>query len=249
MTVEKPGWWAEAEPELRKAIDGFTDKLKSKLNANPASFVSRKNPFLFRIRGAQDSDDLAWKLMDAVMSSSEETIFGNVLEELATIICEHARGGQKSGIENIDLEYIDESSNRVIVQIKSGENWGNSSQHRSLREAFRKATVVIKQGNSKQNVRCIEGCCYGRSRIDFTGTHERIVGDKFWEEISRWNGTADAILELIGVYAENGLHELRRKTHAKIVRYLRTEGIATDDGLDWDRFLGTVNKRQPQSLL
>lgn len=248
MTAPRPEWWSNAEPALRKAIDGFTDKLKSKLDANPASFVSRKNPFLFRIRSAEDPDDLAWKLIDAVMSSSEETIFGNVLEELAVILCEHARGGQKSGIPNIDLEYTDELNNRVIVQIKSGENWGNSNQHKGLQETFRKATITIKQGNSKQNVRCIEGCCYGRSRVDYRGTHERIVGDDFWEEISGWDGAADAILELIGEYAENGLHELRRQTHAKIVAYLRTEGIAADDGLHWDKFLGIVNRRQPKGL-
>ena len=249
MTSERPEWWAVAEPELRKAIDGFTDKLKAKLNASPASFVSRKNPFLFRIRSAQGPEDLAWKLIDAVMSSSEETIFGNVLEELAVIVCKYAKGGQKSGIENIDLEYYDDSNNRVIVQIKSGENWGNSSQHRALRETFRKATVVIKQGDRLQNVRCIEGCCYGRSRIDYVGTHERIVGDHFWEEISGWDGATDAILELIGEYAENGLQELRRNAHAKILNYLRTQGIANGNVLHWEKFLGTVNRRQPKPML
>lgn len=240
MTAGKPEWWAEAEPELRKAIDGFTDKLKAKLNANPASFVSRKNPFLFRIRGAQNPTDLAWKLIDAVMSSSEETIFGNVLEEIAVIVCEHARGGQKSGIENMDLEYTDSNGNRTIVQIKSGENWGNSGQHKSLRDAFARASRVIRQGGHTKNVRCIEGCCYGRSRIDDRGTHERIVGDAFWEEISGWEGTSYAVLDLIGQYAENGLQTHRKKAHRLILRYLREKGIAEKGIINWDKLSQVV---------
>ena len=243
MTEERPEWWAKAEPELRKAIDGFTDKLKSKLESKPSNIVSRKNPFLFRIRSAQNPSDLARKLIDAFMSSSEETMFGNVLEELAIIVCEYAKGGQKSGIENIDLEYIDETGARTIVQIKSGENWGNSGQHKSLRNAFGRATRTIKQSNRSQNVRCIEGCCYGRSRVDIKDTHERIVGDAFWKEISGWNGTADAILDLIGEYAENGLYALREAAHTNLVKYLREEGIAVGNALHWNKLLRTVNKR------
>jgi len=36
-------------------------------------------------------------------------------------------GGRKSGITNIDLEF-DTDGKRNIVTIKSGPNWGNSSQ-------------------------------------------------------------------------------------------------------------------------
>lgn len=41
-------------------------------------------------------------VIDAYLSSSEETIFGNILEDIAIIICSKAKQGYKSGIANID---------------------------------------------------------------------------------------------------------------------------------------------------
>ena len=240
MTNHTPGWWSNAEPELREAIAGFPDKLRSKLTNKPFEFVSRKNPFLFRIRGAQNAEDLAWKVLDAVMSSSEETIFGDVLEDLAIIICKHARGGQKSGIENIDLEYTDPAGARVLVQVKSGVNWGNSSQKKALKEAFAKATTILRQRNRQMHVRCVEGSCYGPSEILDLGTHEKIVGYAFWEEISGWSGTADAVMKLIGEYAQNGLHTTREAAHALIVNYLYERGVAEEGVLHWDKLLRLV---------
>lgn len=240
MTNHLPGWWSDAEPELREAIARFPDKLKAKLATKPFEFVSRKNPFLFRIRGAQNAEDLTWKVLDAVMSSSEETIFGDVLEDLAIIICKHARGGQKSGIENIDLEYADSAGARVLVQVKSGVNWGNSSQKKALKEAFAKATTILRQRNRQMHVRCVEGSCYGPSEILDLGTHEKIVGYSFWEEISGWSGTADAVMELIGEYAQNGLHASREAAHALIVNYLYEMGVAEEGVLHWDKLLRLV---------
>lgn len=240
MTAQRPEWWSNAEPELREAIAGFPDKLRAKLATKPFAFISRKNPFLFRIRGAQNPEEFTWKVLDAVMSSSEETIFGDVLEELAVIICKHARGGQKSGIENIDLEYTDPGGARVLVQVKSGVNWGNSSQKKSLRDAFAKATTILRQRNRQLHVRCVEGSCYGPSEVRDLGTHERIVGFLFWEEISGWSETADAVLELIGEYAENGLHTSRETAHALIVNYLYEMGVAEEGVLHWDKLLRLV---------
>ena len=240
MNDARPAWWEKAEPELREALTGFPDKLKEKLATKPLAVISRKNPFLFRMRDAQNADELAWKLLDAFMSSSEETIFGGVLEELAIIICKHARGGQKSGIENIDVEYTDEIGRRTLIQVKSGTNWGNSSQHKSLRDAFNKATTILRQGNRNLHVRCIEGCCYGRSGIKDKGTHERLAGYAFWKEISGWNGTAHEVLKLIGEYAENGLQTARAQAHGVVVNYLYERGIANAEGLDWDKLLQIV---------
>ena len=247
MTTQLPDWWSEAEPELREAIAGFPDKLRAKLATKPFAFVSRKNPFLFRIRGAQNAEELAWKVLDSVMSSSEETIFGDVLEDLAIIICKHARGGQKSGIENIDLEYTDPNGARVLVQVKSGVNWGNSSQQKSLREAFAKATTILRQRNRQLHVRCVEGSCYGPSEVLDKGTHERIVGYSFWEEISGWSGTADAVLDLVGEYAENGLHTSREAAHALIVNYLYEMGVAEEGVLHWNKLLRLVMEEKRSS--
>ncbi len=135
----KPAWWSEVEQDADKTIIGFTDKLRKKLIESPEKIIKRKNPFLFRIRIVNDVDELADMILNAYLSSSEETMFGNILEEIAVSICKHAKGGRKSGIHNIDLEY-DQNEIRTIIQIKSGMNWGNSSQQKTLRSSFETAT-------------------------------------------------------------------------------------------------------------
>jgi hypothetical protein len=72
------------------------------------------------------------------LSSSEEGIFGDWLEGLAIFINEKVYNGWKSGIPGIDLEF-DYDDRRYIVTIKSGPNWGNSSQIKRLKDDFRTA--------------------------------------------------------------------------------------------------------------
>ncbi len=177
--------------------------------------MRRKNPFLFRVRVVLDVRELANMVTDAYLSSSEETMFGNVLEEVAITICANAKGGRKSGISNIDLEY-DEDRTRTIIQIKSGVNWGNSSQHRALRRAFNDATRVLRQGHTRLHVRCVEGICYGKSQIVDRGSHLRIVGHCFWKDISDWDGTAIGVMQLLGKHASNGLYDARRQERTRI---------------------------------
>lgn len=73
------------------------------------------------------ADEIIRGIVDAHISSNEETIFGDWLEGLAIFINSKVYGGRKSGIPGIDLEF-DKNKARNIVTIKSGPNWGNSSQ-------------------------------------------------------------------------------------------------------------------------
>ena len=215
----KPPWWSQVESEANAAIVDFTTKLRRKLAEPPEKLVTRKNPFLFRVRVDSDAYEFAQMITNAYLSSSEETMFGNVLEEIAISICRHSIGGWKSSADKVDLEYTRDNT-RYVMQIKSGTNWGNSSQRQSLVNSFQKATRILRQGNPDLNIRCIEGICYGKSMIRDLGTHTRYVGHSFWKEISNWDGTAVAVMELIGTHASNGLDEVREEAHHRIVSYL-----------------------------
>ena len=72
------------------------------------------------------------------ISSSEEGIFGDWLEGLAIFINGKVFSGRKSEITNIDLEF-DTDGKRNIVTIKSGPNWGNSSQIAKMVADFKTA--------------------------------------------------------------------------------------------------------------
>lgn len=97
-----------------------------------AKVLKRKNPYLFKAKHLLTSEEIVKSLVDAHISSNEETIFGDWLEGLAIFINSKAYGGWKSGIKGIDLEF-DHDNSRYIVTIKSGPNWGNSGQTAKMR--------------------------------------------------------------------------------------------------------------------
>src|SRR5690606_34979782 len=123
--------------------------------------LKRKNPYLFKAKYVLTAEQIIKGFVDAHISSNEETIFGDWLEGLAIFIKSKVFGGKKSGIKGIDLEF-DKDNVRYIVTIKSGPNWGNSSQIEKLISDFKTAKKTLRTSNSKIMVTAINGCCYGR---------------------------------------------------------------------------------------
>ena len=56
----------------------------------------KKNPYLFRAKNITKAQDLVESLLDARLSSSEERLFGDFLEDLAIFIVGQTCGGHKS---------------------------------------------------------------------------------------------------------------------------------------------------------
>jgi hypothetical protein len=54
------------------------------------------------------------------------------MEKIAIFTCSQAFGGRKSSAVGIDLEFETEST-KYLISIKSGPNWGNSSQKRKCK--------------------------------------------------------------------------------------------------------------------
>ena len=155
--------------------------------------LKRKNPYLFKAKYVLTADEIVRGIVDAHISSNEETIFGDWLEGLAIFINEKVYGGRKSGIANIDLEF-DEDGTRNIVTIKSGPNWGNSSQIKKMIADFKTAKKALRTSNSKLNIVAVNGCCYGRDNQPDKGDYYKYCGQKFWEFIS---GDANLYTEII----------------------------------------------------
>ena len=236
--MSTPDWWSIAEPEVHDAVKDFAEWLRQKVaNIKPYQLIE-KNPFLFRARAPRNSEELADKLIDAFLSSSEETRFGDILEEISIAICSPAKGGKKSGIEGIDLEY-DEAETRTVVQIKSSKKWGNSSQRKRLVSNFQSVTIRLHQGGI--NARCVEGICYGPSEFQHLGSHLRLVGNVYWFDISGWQATGKAVLDAIEYHASNGITEARNIGRAGVIDYLRRTGCESPNGgLDWDRIYDLI---------
>ena len=206
-----------------------------------ANILLRKNPYLFKARNILLAQDLVRVLLDAHLSSQEEAIFGNFLEGLAIFVNHKVYNGWKSSTQGIDLEF-NKDNIRYIVAIKSGPNWGNSSQIRKMLDDFRKAKQTIRTSNSQLDVVAVNGCCYGRTSKPDRGDYFKYSGQKFWEFIS---GNTDLYLKIIKPlgYSAKEKNEEFQNEYAQIVnkftiefmrrlRYMgNTHGMLGDENL------------------
>ena len=236
--MSQPDWWERAEPDIHEAISDFAEWMQNKVATIKPYQLIVKNPYLFRARAPETANQLAARLIDAFLSSSEETHFGDILEATAIAICREAKGGWKSSADGIDLEY-DENSTRTIMQIKSGVKWGNSSQRKKLVSDFQSAVRTLRQG-SRMEVRCIEGICYGPSGPKDYGSHIRLVGNAFWQDISGWADTGRAVLHVVESHAANGLAGVIAMARASVVDYLQRSGVTTHGDINWDRLYDLI---------
>ena len=155
--------------------------------------LKRKNPYLFKAKNILTSEALVKQLLDAHLSSQEETIFGSFLESLAIFIASKVYGGAKSSAEGIDLEFIKDEI-KYIIAVKSGPNWGNSSQIARMKTNFKQAKKILGTNTSKMNIVAINGCCYGKNKKPDKGEYIKYCGQSFWEFIS---GNAELYTEIV----------------------------------------------------
>lgn len=201
--------------------------------------IRRKNPYLFKAKNINTAQDFVKTILDAHLSSQEETIFGGFLEGLAIFISSQVYGGQKSSAEGIDLEF-EKDGVRYIVSIKSGPNWGNSSQVAKLRDNFRKAKRILGTNISSVNVVAVNGCCYGKTRTPDKGDYLKLCGQKFWEFISGNDNLYTDIIEPLGHRAKER-NEQFTEEYAKVVNRFTAEFIGkfcdTDGNMLWEEIV------------
>lgn len=173
--------------------------------------LKHKNPYLFRAKDLVAAPDLIKSLLDAYLSSQEETMFGEFLEGVAIFVCERVYGGQKSTRPSLDLEFIKDGT-LYIVSIKSGPNWGNADQIRKMRENFAEATTALQSLNPQVKITAINGCCYGQDANPDKGDYFKFCGQDFWEFISGVATLYTEIIEPLG-------HQAKEKNDAFAEEY------------------------------
>jgi len=201
--------------------------------------LSKKNPYLFKAKYILTAQDIIKSLTDAFISSQEEGIFGNWMEGLAIFINETVYKGRKSGILGIDLEF-DLKDTRYIVTIKSGPNWGNSSQINKLIADFKTAKRTLRTSNSKLNIVAVNGCCYGKDNQPDKGEYFKYCGQRFWEFISGDKGLFTKIIEPLG-------HQAKERNDDFLISYSKMINLFTkefsdtfckrDGSIDWEKLV------------
>jgi hypothetical protein len=154
------------------------------------------------------AQDLIKGILDAFLQSQEETMFGDFIEGVAIFVSTQISDGKKSkDLVGIDLEF-ERDGNYYIVEIKSGPNWGNSSQIKKMKDNFNTARAKLKA----RNVIAVNGCCYGKDNKPNKGEYLKLCGQRFWEFISGEDTLYTDVIEPFG-------HKAKEKNEEFLVAY------------------------------
>jgi hypothetical protein len=216
----------------QKRIAGLNDLKLNKV-------LGKKNPYLFKAKYILTAQDIIKSLTDAFISSQEETIFGDWLEGLAIFINGKVYDGRKSGIPGIDLEF-DKDNTRYIVAIKSGPNWGNSSQVAKMRGDFKTAQKTLRTSNSKLNITAVNGCCYGRDNHPDKGDYFKYCGQRFWQFVAGDPEFFTKIISPLGHQAKERNDDFIH-SYSQMINKFTMEFAATfclgNGAIDWEKLV------------
>lgn len=181
----------------------YHSRIKSLQNKKLNALLKTKNPYLFRAKNTNVAADFAKQMLDAFLSSSEETIFGGSLERLALFVNKKIYNGYKppeGQYPSIDLIF-DKDGFTHVVGIKSGGVWGNADSIRQM--------ISNLKSHHKPNIKLISGICYGKSEIreykvkdenkkETDISYFKYIGKEFWSLISGIDEFYTDIIEPLG---------------------------------------------------
>lgn len=235
-------------------IKPFYDTRLGRLETASLAVISkRKNPYLFKAKNIETAGDLAKGILDAFLSSQEETIFGDLMENLAIHVCHTVFDGKKAEegkYKSVDL--IFERDNKLyIVGIKSGPNWGNADQINTMKRNLRIAKRWLREELGKTSIVSVNGCIYGRDNSphkvnkDPDLSYYKICGQAFWELVSGDYQLYKKIIQPLDKEAKKR-DESFKELYIKKINEMTKDVVDlfyTKDNLDWDKIIDYVSKK------
>ncbi len=230
------------------------DDIQEYINANNASYYHQQtklfkeltldellnlNPYFLTTKNITIVGQLIEGLLEAFLSSSEEKLFGDFLEGLAIFIAGKTCGGHKSAATGVDLEFINNGIH-YVVSIKSGPNWGNSSQQDKLQQDLQKAVATVKQARFGTNVQAVLGICYGKTRTSYLRGYLKVVGQNFWYLISQNKDLYTDIIEPIGYRAkqhDDTFHQKKGRVVNKFTKEFIDKFCDDASYIDWEKLV------------
>lgn len=203
--------------------------------------IRRKNPYLLRAKNIATSGQIVQSMIDAFLSSQEETIFGDFMEGVAVFVNQQVYNGQKpppNNPEGIDLIFRN-GALLYIVSIKSGPNWGNSDQLKRMLSNFAQASETLKLQHPGLEIVPVNGCIYGQDakpRKNKAGTiYYKLCGQDFWRFVSGSDHLYTEIIEPLG-------HQAKQRNDAfNEIYYNQVNRFTTEFGLKYCLPNGAIN--------
>ena len=226
-----------------------------------SGILTRKNPYLFKAKNVSTSEVFVRSALDAFLSSQEETMFGNLLENLAVYICGQVYGGSKAEqgeMGSIDLEFVKDGV-YYIVGIKSGIHWGNRDQIARMKSNFKAAKRKLREKGVNIPIVAVNGCMYGRDRrpfkedrLDSEMSYYKFCGQDFWEFISGVPELYISIIKPLGIEAKRRGPIFEQVYTAKVNEMTLEFGseFLIDGQIDWEglvRYISSNDNTDPYS--
>jgi hypothetical protein len=140
--------------------------------------------------------------------------------------------------EGIDLEF-ERDGKWYIVSIKSGPNWGNSSQIKRMIDNFKKAQRILRTSGNSMPIVAVNGCCYGKESQPDKGDYLKLCGQDFWELISGNDQLYIEIIEPLGHQAKQH-NESFQKEYARLINLFTQEFLqefCINGHIDWHKLV------------
>lgn len=232
---------AEAVKEsIAHALENFYGSLIKKIDGIDISTIMKsKNPYLYRSKAMQSAAEIVDSVLQAFVSSSEETIFGNCFFEPIAIA---ASNGSKSVAEGIDLEIRDTSNNVLfVVAVKSGTSVFNADSKKKQEDNFNKAKKLATQGHMAYEP--IVGYAYGQKQESGRGKakiYQEIAGEDFWTMLTGDKDFYKKIIGFMGQLPEQYVDAFKQSYANASNRLIRdfSNMFCKDDGsIDWEKLI------------
>jgi site-specific DNA-methyltransferase (cytosine-N4-specific) len=215
--------------------------------------LHRKNPYLFKAKNIEFAGDLVKGVLDAFLSSAEETTFGNLLERFAIYVSSTLDGGFKSERKSVDLEF-QRDDKYYIVGIKSGPHWGNSDQINIMTRNFKDAKLELRS-QGYEDVVAVNGCMYGKDN-GFKGfksksqerdpdrDYYKYCGQLFWHFLSGDELMYQKLIVPIDKEAKKKDDTFKALYATKVNQMTREfmDNFMTADQIDWIKLIGHVSR-------
>lgn len=225
---------------IASALDTFYTTLIAKVDSlDIIKVMKRKNPYLYRAKAMENSSEIVESVLNAFITSSEETIFGNCFFEPIAIA---ASNGHKALAEGVDIMIEDKSINTIYaVAVKSGTSVFNADSKKRQEQNFMAAAKLAQQ--VKARYEAIIGYCYGKKKDSGRGKpkmYRELAGKEFWAELTGDEDFYIKIIEFMGELPEKyvaSYKESYNKAFNRLVKEFSNEFCDDDGSINWEKLV------------
>ncbi len=212
---------------LIKRVDGLTIK----------AVIKSKNPYLFRAKSMNDAAQIVDAILSAFVSSSEETVFGNVFFEPIAIA---AAQGHKALAEGVDI-MVDRDNTIYAIAVKSGPRVFNADSRKKQEQNFMAASKLAQQ--AKKRFVPIVGYGYGKKKSSGRGLPKfyiELAGKDFWSELTGDNEFYIKLMRFMDKLPEKYIEDFNfsyQKASNRLIREFTQMFCFKDGSIDWEKLV------------